>query len=236
MADPPWPNRSVRRGGKYNCMSLEDIRDLGPSVQQLANPDCCVLALWVTNDPAVVEFATSVLLPAWRFEYASTWWWLKVTSAGRPVCPTGGRHKNPYERIIIGTRQSSRVLRFEQPPPDALSLCAHGWHTKDALITVEAAPFPYNSVSATNGAPLSGVVPWRCIVSTPLRHSWKPPVHSILSDIINSVRRSGRLESCRVDEEFSDSHDVLELFARSLLRVILHSFFISKLAATFQRA
>lgn len=216
MADPPWPNRSVRRGGKYNCMSLEDIRDLGPSVQELASRECCVLALWVTNDPAVVEFAINTLLPAWGFEYASTWWWLKVTAVGRPVCSTGGSHKNPYERIIIGTRQSARILQFDRPPPDALSICAHGPPTGGTAIKGEAAPFPYSPMAASDCHSPVGLrpVPWRCIVSTPLRHSWKPPVHTMLSDILTMAQLRHRPGSGPNNSILPEVHTTLELFAR----------------------
>ena len=37
-----------------------------------------LLALWCTNDPRVLAFAKSELVPKWGFEYVATWYWLKV--------------------------------------------------------------------------------------------------------------------------------------------------------------
>lgn len=37
-----------------------------------------LLVVWCTNDPRVIAFAKSELVPKWGFEYVATWYWLKV--------------------------------------------------------------------------------------------------------------------------------------------------------------
>jgi hypothetical protein len=244
-----------------------------------------VLALWVTNDPRVLAFAAHTLLPAWGFTHESTWWWLKVAGSGQPICPTGGTHKNPYERIIIGYRSAADAASasasasasvvdsapgydwrpaFDRDPAIGVSeLFAQGVAPElaDRITPLAARPFPYAAppppaplpvsmhtaaagagsgsgggatatatATATTTEQLSGpaapAVPWRCIVSAPLRHSWKPPLHNILSEIMAAVPApapAGSLPLPPGDPKdapggetagLSAQHSTLEIFAR----------------------
>ena len=106
VVDPPWPNRSVTRGGggKYSSMDFEEIKMLGSRLCPLLDPSGCLCAVWVTNSPTVIRFAVNELLPAWGFEYLTTWLWLKIALDGEPVCPPESQHKKPVECAIIGFR------------------------------------------------------------------------------------------------------------------------------------
>lgn len=101
VADPPWENRSVQRSKAYATLPPHAIKSM--PVRKLAAKDA-VIAVWVTNNPAVHAFVRNNLLPAWGFKAAATWFWLKLSATGLPVVPFHSSHRKPYEPIIIGVR------------------------------------------------------------------------------------------------------------------------------------
>ena len=104
VMDPPWPNKSVRRGNKYQTLSLEQLESL--PLDSLSGQGC-IVAVWVTNDPAVTQFVKEILFPAQNIIYHGTWYWLKVTDSGEPIIPMGGSQsfRRPFEQLILGIAQ-----------------------------------------------------------------------------------------------------------------------------------
>jgi len=62
-----------------------------------------VVGIWVTNDPRHYHRAVE-LLEEWGCEFTATWYWLKLSLAGMPVCDLASLHRKPYEMLLIGTR------------------------------------------------------------------------------------------------------------------------------------
>ncbi|ORY94237.1 MT-A70-domain-containing protein [Syncephalastrum racemosum] len=112
VMDPPWPNKSVRRSAHYETQ--EDIYDLfAIPLPQLAQPNCLV-AVWVTNKPKFIRFVQK-LFAAWDVEPLTTWYWLKVTTHGEPVCPIDSPHRKPYEHLILGRKRPVKI-NINDPP------------------------------------------------------------------------------------------------------------------------
>lgn len=88
---------------RYSCLSLDAIKAL--PVPSLLDATGGMVAVWVTNNPAFVQWTAKTLLPAWGCEHVATWYWVKVTDAGDLVVPLERarlHHRIPVERIIIG--------------------------------------------------------------------------------------------------------------------------------------
>lgn len=81
VSDPPWPFKDtlkmseVPRGAEanYNVMSMQDIKDL--PMKKFADPDGCVLALWVPSSLLQDGLDT---MKAWGFEHKQTYIWVKI--------------------------------------------------------------------------------------------------------------------------------------------------------------
>ncbi len=81
VSDPPWCfadklNMSdVKRGAEanYNTMTMQDIKDL--KVKDLADPNGCVLALWVPSSLLQDGLDT---MKAWGFDQKQTYIWVKT--------------------------------------------------------------------------------------------------------------------------------------------------------------
>lgn len=136
-------------------------------MRELAKDDA-LLVLWVTNDPAVIGFAETSVLPAWGFQMVSTWWWLKLKPSGEPVCSTGGRHKSPYERVQIGCRSTRNAIKFDRPLPDFVSKYADGILPKEYVSILPSESSIYHYSSRQHSACSYERIPWRCIASIPL--------------------------------------------------------------------
>jgi len=60
----------------YRTLSLADIASL--PVARLAHPGGCLVAIWITNNPAVRAAVCDEYFPSWGVQYLTTWYWLKV--------------------------------------------------------------------------------------------------------------------------------------------------------------
>ena len=101
VLDPPWRNRSARRGSKYQMgFSNKELLALGTDLQTLMSPKGCLVAVWVTNSNNF-SFVKDTLFPKWGVQYLSVWWWLKVKVSGEAL-HNGMGDKKTYERIVIG--------------------------------------------------------------------------------------------------------------------------------------
>ncbi|KAG8527438.1 uncharacterized protein KY384_007590 [Bacidia gigantensis] len=104
VLDPPWPNRSVRRSGKYRETNPFDgpFNSLTTSLGRHIAPGGLV-ACWNTNKESVGN-ETLNLFAAWGLELIEEWAWLKVTINGQPVIDLSGFWRKPYELLLIGRR------------------------------------------------------------------------------------------------------------------------------------
>ena len=104
LLDPPWENKSVKRGRKYDYLSFNQIRQL--PVASLAQ-DGCLIAVWVTNKKRILDFVIDELFPWWHVKYFGKWFWVKVTCDGVPIYPFSSLHKKPFEALVLGRFVSS---------------------------------------------------------------------------------------------------------------------------------
>ena len=72
--DPPWSNKSVRRGSKYKTSSNEEIFSWIP-IQNLLAPSGYI-AIWITNKQAVEAFIRSHFEEL-NLKYKGEWKWVK---------------------------------------------------------------------------------------------------------------------------------------------------------------
>ncbi|KAK2549246.1 N(6)-adenine-specific methyltransferase METTL4 [Acropora cervicornis] len=111
VLDPPWFNKSAKRGSKYSFMSLWDIKSL--PVPHLVAPGA-IVGVWVTNKQKYLRFTKSELFPHWSVELVAEWFWAKVTRRGELVTELDSPHKRPYEPLLIGRFQPMmKLLRSE---------------------------------------------------------------------------------------------------------------------------
>lgn len=81
VADPAWPfadtlsMSDVKRGAEanYHTMSMQDIKNL--KVKELADPNGCILALWVPSSLLQDGLDT---MKAWGFDQKQTYIWVKT--------------------------------------------------------------------------------------------------------------------------------------------------------------
>ena len=106
VIDPPWRNKSARRGHKYQMgFSNSDLLALEDNLKTVLNPGGCLVAVWVTNNNTF-QFVKQELLPSWGIQFVTVWWWLKVRPSGAALYEEGNHankcRKKTYERIVIG--------------------------------------------------------------------------------------------------------------------------------------
>uniref|UniRef100_A0A1B6JSX9 Methyltransferase-like protein 4 n=1 Tax=Homalodisca liturata TaxID=320908 RepID=A0A1B6JSX9_9HEMI len=119
LLDPPWWNKYIRRRkmkqetGGYNMMYNEEVGSL-PVGDWLAAD--ALVGVWCTNCARHEQDVISHWFPKWGLRHVSTWFWVKVTMSGVPVCqfsPPPG--KQPYERVLLG----AAATRIDRLPPDS---------------------------------------------------------------------------------------------------------------------
>ncbi len=112
IVDPPWSfktrsDKGKGRNPKYDVMSFEDMRALGPAVRQIMEKQS-VLLMWSTAPHLKDAMA---LLATWGFEYKSYMVWKKKKTA------TGYWSRSNCEIVLIGTRgQPGAPKRGTQSP------------------------------------------------------------------------------------------------------------------------
>lgn len=115
VLDPPWPSRSVRRKTKdryktaYDMQEMHDLLSTIPLAGHLkANS---ILAIWVTNKPAVIDLLKSPggLFDQWDVEPIGEWIWVKVTSKGEPVVDIESAWRKPWERLLFARRKGGSL-------------------------------------------------------------------------------------------------------------------------------
>ncbi|KAK7981622.1 hypothetical protein PG996_009313 [Apiospora saccharicola] len=112
VLDPPWPSRSVRRKkASYRITNdMQEMRDLLSLIPVAAHlkPDGLV-AVWVTNKPAVIELVKSQegMFSLWGLELVGEWVWIKVTDSGEPIVALESTWRKPWERLLVARRRGS---------------------------------------------------------------------------------------------------------------------------------
>ncbi|XP_023335543.1 methyltransferase-like protein 4 isoform X1 [Eurytemora carolleeae] len=103
LMDPPWENKHVKRkldsNLGYSMLNNHQIKKIG--VRELLNKDGLV-AVWCSNN-ARHRAAIRDWFMHWGLKELATWYWIKLTRYGEPVCKFSCG-KNPYEVLIIAAR------------------------------------------------------------------------------------------------------------------------------------
>ena len=73
--------------------------------EQLLRPGSGLLAVWVTNKPALRAGLRRLLDEEWGCEEVAEWVWVKVTVAGEPVYALESAVRKPYEVLVIARRR-----------------------------------------------------------------------------------------------------------------------------------
>ncbi|KAK2850552.1 hypothetical protein FQN49_005554 [Arthroderma sp. PD_2] len=103
LADPPWPNRSVKRSRHYATATLlfDDLELLVANIVRTFLTSTGVVGVWVTNSGK----ARLVVRNAFRaagIVITEEWVWVKTTVAGEAVAALDGVWRKPYEVLIVG--------------------------------------------------------------------------------------------------------------------------------------
>lgn len=129
LLDPPWTNRSVRRGRHYNTQHYSEGADVlthyiqsvlqahlqdpftGNMTRRAGNEDSppvmrSIAAIWITNASKARKTAYDALRHA-GLSVCEEWAWVKTTTSGEPVTPVDGLWRKPYEVLIIGEKMSA---------------------------------------------------------------------------------------------------------------------------------
>lgn len=108
VADPPWPNRSVRRSKAYTTSEYQHD-DPFDAIRLLLRAHLTIdglVAIWITNKGSVRRHV-QVTLQAHGLDLMEEWIWIKVTTSGEPVTELDGLWRHPYEVCLIFRRPSS---------------------------------------------------------------------------------------------------------------------------------
>jgi len=109
LMDPPWPNRSVRRGKFYSTAENEKDGPFECTVPVIRDhlSGLGIVAVWITNKAAVRLHVLTVLADL-GLRLQEEWVWVKVTTKGEPVTALDGIWRKPYEILLLLQQQSSR--------------------------------------------------------------------------------------------------------------------------------
>uniref|UniRef100_A0A182JSU9 Methyltransferase-like protein 4 n=1 Tax=Anopheles christyi TaxID=43041 RepID=A0A182JSU9_9DIPT len=115
VLDPPWWNKYIRRvkavntKASYRMLTNADIKAI--PLERHVHENTLVV-VWCTNAPSHIDVVTNDFFPKWGVELIASWYWVKVTSSGHPVCKFNEpNHKQPYERIFIGLTSGSKTAK-----------------------------------------------------------------------------------------------------------------------------
>ncbi|BFZ60068.1 hypothetical protein YB2330_001090 [Saitoella coloradoensis] len=110
IMDPPWPNRSVKRGTKnYAHIDIASLLDI-PAGRWLRNEDS-VVGIWVTNKAKYRTFVEEELFGRWGVRKVGEVVWVKVTEGGEPMFDMDSGMRKPYECLVLGRLKRGRTSR-----------------------------------------------------------------------------------------------------------------------------
>lgn len=107
LADPPWTfrHRSSRGAVTYPTLSVQQLIDMAPQVEKLANPNCH-LYLWCTHVHLPDAFE---IIEAWGFRYIQVITWFK------PPMGLGFYFRQFTEPLLFCVRGRLRLSRRDLP-------------------------------------------------------------------------------------------------------------------------
>lgn len=194
LLDPPWPNRSVRRGRQYRTNAYLDVDGLTSRIADIlrvhlysdttatdadyeAHHRPRIAAIWVTNAEKSRKAAYSALQSTGLgLTVVEEWVWVKTTTEGEPVSPVEGIWRKPYEVLVIG-----RNLK--------------GMHADGA------------------GGLNASTITRRVIAAVPDVHSRKPNLRDVFERVFCSSPAPAALDG---DAHDGVAYSALEVFARNL--------------------
>ena len=128
IADPPWPNRSVRRAGTYKVhdRSESPLTQISSVLQSRTAQDA-VVGIWITNSQSIRE-NTLMSMRTLGFLMAAEWIWLKIAADGQPLYPLDGLWRRPYETCLLFQRnvansKLTRIVIVGVPSEHSLKPC-----------------------------------------------------------------------------------------------------------------
>ncbi|KAI4205380.1 MAG: hypothetical protein LQ350_000421 [Teloschistes chrysophthalmus] len=103
LLDPPWDNKSVRRGGTYKTQRKAEEDPLLVLEEMLGSHVApgAIVACWITNKKSVRATALR-LFESWGVTLIEEWAWLKTTIHGEPIVDVEGIMRRPYEVLLVG--------------------------------------------------------------------------------------------------------------------------------------
>ncbi|ODQ56142.1 MT-A70-domain-containing protein [Saitoella complicata NRRL Y-17804] len=156
IMDPPWPNRSVKRGTKnYAQIDIASLLDI-PAGRWLRDEDS-VVGVWVTNKVKYRNFVEEELFDRWGMRKVGEVVWVKVTEGGEPMFDMDSRMRKPYECLILGRLERARTSRQKRMKMDRAN---EGSRRDDDA---------------------GGAIGIKVIAAVPDAHSRKPNVSTVLS-------------------------------------------------------
>ncbi|KAI9098641.1 MT-A70-domain-containing protein [Phlyctochytrium arcticum] len=137
LLDPPWPNKSVRRGSRYQEMDIYDLFKL--PVKSLIGPGSLV-AVWVTNKSRYQHFVKQKLFPGWGLQLVAEWTWVKVTTRGQLVLDLRSQHRKPFEILYIGRVEGKPDMK-ELPAKRIICSVPSLHHSRKPLLDTILQPY-----------------------------------------------------------------------------------------------
>lgn len=225
VIDPPWSNKSAKRGKVYQTsFDNQELIALGSSLNKLYHPEGCLVAIWVTNNKSILDFVYNELLQEWGLSYVDTWWWVKlgIDEDGqiRPVCSIDSPHRKPYERVILASNfippHISSIPRILSKKRRIQTLD----HADESQIISQSEVIIDDDTSPVSQHVIYSQITPKIIFSLPIRHSWKPALQHFLRDTLGRLLETDIAtlavpSSLELPSE-TQSHIDLELFAREL--------------------
>lgn len=103
LLDPPWPNRSAARSSTYSTLFSSRLLRL-PVAAAMVPDGAGLVAIWITNRPAVRSFVLDTLFPRWGVSLVSEWIWLKIATTGDPMFALESSMRKPYEALLFARK------------------------------------------------------------------------------------------------------------------------------------
>lgn len=126
VLDPPWWNKFIRRvksGDEsigYSMLYNKDIENI--PIRKLTKPSSLVI-IWCTNSSSHINAVKQDFLPKWGLKLITTWYWLKITKYGQPICEFRiPPRKQPFEQIFLACNKDADVTFFEDLTAERLLL------------------------------------------------------------------------------------------------------------------
>ncbi|XP_055321056.1 DNA N6-methyl methyltransferase [Sitodiplosis mosellana] len=112
VMDPPWWNKYVRRSRKFNSdnsyqmLSNDHIASI--PIEMVTQPNRTLVAIWCTNAPSMIQAVKETFLSRWNLQLLATWYWMKITKYGEPICDFDlPLKKQPFERLFIACHKDN---------------------------------------------------------------------------------------------------------------------------------